>query len=480
MSEMIMTPQQFERYKAFETLYGEKNDPSGTTQTTFNPHGLNPTETSLGIFGAPGVEPDMWQTIVRANGSFMNSLDFRATRIENPLYEIVAGIGAGTGANPLNSCGDPPHPGSMTVCQQSYPFGKVFAGTDVIEGAEIGGRYTRADLNRRVRPRRMMSPFSPDVIGRAGNQNSIAWKVLSQLDVDLNRQHETVLMQGLRTAGHTGAGSVRYFRKQPDGLDRWVRTGYTDVESGEDCDALDSCVRTFGTNITGTGTDGTIVDYLTDMYTKLETDLGGMGYNMAATTFAFVMHPRMWRPITREWPCSYLTMGCNTLVNNDGQRLNISAESERRMQDDMFNGKYLMIDGMRIPVLFSWEVPIVNTGLDLWNGPVYLVTPTLNGEETIWVEYFDMGNEEQNEFYNLATGGNMDTTVSNGGLYRVERRMKGCLEYTFVSKWRLMFTAPFAACRLDGIEFNDRVRAQDPQPGESYYAAGGTTSRTVY
>lgn len=475
--ELVFTKSEIERFKALTEVF--KNDPSGSVQTTQNLHGLSPQNNTLGLFGAPGVDPRMFSTVVRANGSFIRALRKYPTRILKERVEIVAGIGAGSGTNPSNFCGDGMRPGAMTVCQQNFEFGEVKASTNVVEGAKIGGRYDRADQDRRVIPDPGENgPFTPDPVLQARNQNSITWKQMNELAAPLNRAHEVVLIQGNKAASNVGAGSQPYFIRQPDGLDRWIKEGYTDARSGDDCEALNSRVRNFGGNLTGTNADGaTIVDEVTDMVTGIEMDVNDMGYSVDMAAWAFVMHPRMWRPLTRMWPCAYQTMGCDTLADDSGQRLIVDGERQRAFQDQMYTGKYLLVDGIRIPVLFSWGVPIVNVGPDQWNGSLYYVPLVLQGEDVTYVEYFNMGNAEQEEWYNL-TGPNNETRVTNNGLYRMHRYQKGgCLEYDFVSMWRLMFKAPFAAGRIDNINFYDRTRMRSPMPGESYYAAGGVSGQ---
>lgn len=475
--EMVFTRNELERFRALQDIY--RNDPSAASQNAFNLHGLNPNG-SLGLYGAPGVEPTMFSTIVRANGSFSRALPVHRSEFLQIRREIVTGVTDGDGTNPSNYCGDAATPGSLKVCHHDFEFGKIKAATKVVEGPEVGARFTRADQDRNMVPDNMdFGPWAPDILAQARNRNSITWKMLFELAIDIDRLHEKVLIQGNSGASNVGAGSFRYFIEQPEGLDRLIKTGYVDVKTQTACPAVDSRVVAFSANLTGTDANGlTLVDSVTDAFGGNEMSLGDMGYGPELMSGAFVMHPRMWRPITRVWPCAYQTMGCDTLVNNNGERLNISADRQRQMQDEMFTGKYLLIDGVRIPVLFSWGIPITNVGNDQWNGSLYYVPLVLNGTPVTYIEHFNMGNEEQNEFYNL-TGQNDDTRVINNGLYRMERRQKGCLEYDFSSKWRLMFEAPFGAIRWDNITFYDRTRLNSPFVGESYHENGGVTSQNA-
>lgn len=483
-TNQVMTEQDFERFqewrkqKEFQQFLNEtvfKHDPVNQAQTAGNLHGLNPAGT-LGLFGAPGVDPRMFQTIVRAGGSWSRALTLRPSVMLNPRFEILTGITQPSGTNPTDFCGDPAAPGDLKVCQQDFEFAEVAMKTDTVMGPKVGAYYTNADIDRELLVDGPgFGPFVPDPVMAATDRNSITWKVLYELGLEADLYHEQALIEGLRTAPANGAGSIKYFIKQGDGIDRLIRTGYTDKVSGVACPAVDSRVISFNAELTGTDANGdTIVDVVQDAYTGMDMDLVDMGYTQHAGYF--LMHPRMWRPITRQWPCAYATTGCN-IVSANGERLNITADTQRAMQDDMYRGKYLMVDGMRIPVLFSRKVPIVNIGPDLWNGTLYYITERLNSELGLFVEYFNMGNPQQQEWYSQ-TGADALSRVTNGGLYRMGKRAKAdCIEYEFKSMWRLILRAPFGAIRWDGIRFADRTRTRSPYTGESYYKDGGLTSR---
>jgi hypothetical protein len=461
----------------------QKNDPVNTSGTASNLHGLNPWNT-LGLFAMPGVDPQMYSTILNANGSFSRALSMRPTRFIQQRREILTGITEDAGTNPANFCGDPVRPGNMKVCRHDFEFGEYAISTDTVEGPKVGAYYTVADMDRNLTPSQPVNrgPFTPDVVNAATNPNSITWKQLNQVAQSVNLRHETVLWQGNKSAGATGAGSIRGFIKQPEGLERLIKRGYTDVVSGQACTGVDSRVVTYNGNVGGSSAvHGTIVDTITDQIDGLEMDLGEtMGYSLESSSWAFVMHPRMWQAIARVWPCAYNTIGCDTLSDSSGQRLNIDAATQRRMQDEMYTGRFLWVNGVRRPVLFSWGISNPNVGNNQYTSSMYYVPFRLNGDEVLYNEYFDMGNEQQEQWYRL-TGNNDQTRVINGGLYRMGRKSSpNCIEYTFSSMWRLLLLAPFAAIRWDNITYTDGRNLRSPYVGESFHADGGVTTRGGY
>ena len=473
---MLMTKENLEWMKELAAIF--KNDPAATTTPSATVlHGLNPSGT-LGLFGAPGVDPRMYATIVRANGTFTSALPFLSTPYLTERVDIVTGINAATGTNPANFCGDPKVPGSMKVCRHDYEIGKLLAGTEPVNGIEVGMYYNRADVNRDIiPPQGENSPWVPEVV-TLSDPNSQAYKEFLQLGTVLSRAGETVLIQGLSTAPATGAGSQDFWFKQFDGLDRLIRSGYRDVPTQQLCAAVDSDVRTFNANINTTDANGdSIVDVMTDMYTGRQLDASNMGYELTRSAWAFLIHPRMWRPLTRQWPCNYVTMGCN-VVNNNGERVNVNAEVQRAMQDEMFTGKFVWIDGERVPVLFSWGINAPAIANEVYNSSIYLVNFRLNGYATTYFEYADVGNTYQEEFFGLV--GNSDTRVVNGGMYRLGRQDQPfCIRYLIAGMGRLRLDAPFVSGRIDSVWFSDRTRQRAPIPGASFYVNGGVTTRNA-
>lgn len=492
MSEALYTEKQLELMSEQmalikgmrEELERFKNDPVGTAPTASVFHGLNPAGT-LGLYGRPGVDPRMYSTIVSANGSFSRTLRALATVFLQHRREIVTGITAGTGEAPEGVCDDGARPGNLKVCAQDFEFGKFKIRTDTVAGPEVGSYYTLADQDRRVIPADGVGrgPFTPDVLNAVGNTNSITYKQFKQMAHALELAWESVIIRGSPTSPTTFAQANLYWYQQFAGLDSLITNGYTDAVSGAACPAVDSDVRSFGnTDIGGESPDGSFVDVVTDQYNGLMMSLGresGMGYDPNTSAWAYLVHPWAWNAIARSWPCNYLTVGCGGLVAANGQSLNIDAERQRRMQDEMYQGKFLLIDGERVPVLFSWGVPIQNVGPDTWNTTAYLVPMVLNGEMPLYLEYFNMGNQQQVEWHNL-TGPNDDTRVLNNGMYRMYRFQKTCIEYELNATARLLLEAPFAAGRIDGIQFTTRMRSRNPVIGESYHLNGGQTSRGTY
>ena len=481
----LVTPDQMDSLQSNLQLVKElvalfKNDPSSNNPVAQNLHGVNPTG-GLGLFGAPGVDPRMFSTLVGANFSFTESLTMSPNIFINHIREIFTGVNADIGTNPNNTCDTPVQPGNGKVCQQIYTFGRAYFGFQPRELATVGQYYTPADQNRVVSPDILRAhKFYPHIPN--ATPKSALWYDLERSTADFSRNLENALIQSNRTNGPTGAGSIPMFMTQFDGLDRQIRTGYTDALTGIACPAADSLVRSFdGNDITATNaTWGTIVQALTDIYMNISISVERMGYDMGSSAWAWVMNPDFFYALTRQWPCAYYTTGCQVLLDDTSTnaRYNLDGETTRRMQDEMYSGRYLMINGMRIPVLFSDGVAQTPEAANQFATSVFLVPIALNGIRTLYVEYFPMDNAQQEE-YATAYGMNDETRTLNGGFWRMIRLFNGCIEYRFTSQFRLMLEAPFAAGRLDNITWINTTQSRTPFPGRSFYADGGRSQTNV-
>lgn len=460
-----------------QTAY--KNDASTSTPNAGQFHGINPNGT-YGLFTTPGVNPRMFQTIVQARGDLHRLIPMQKTIFLQVRREIVTGITDSTGQTPSTGfCAVPPTPGDPKICRFDQEFGEIHAKTKTNLLTNVGSRYNLSDVDREIIINEDIDPFVPDPVKAARtNQNSQLYHDLLTLGHDIRLQVGRVDFRGTQGAS---SSAYPFFQRQYAGLDSLVKTGYVDVVTGQACGALDSRIETFGANITTTAADGrTIVDYVTDMWTGITLDLESMGYDMNNTMFGLVLNKRMWRPLTRQWVCAYFTTGC-TVRDADGQRVVVNAEMQRRIQDEMYNGRYLMLDGIQMPVfLVDGDTQTFDPNTGIYTSSIYILPIRVNGIPTLYYEFFDMGNTELMQKLDAVGDGSSFSSVYNGGLYLVHRmQTAACLEFWFQAKVRLLLDAPFAAGRIDSVSYADTTRQRDAYPSTSYYFNGGVTQRAT-
>src|SRR5262245_57037027 len=98
-----------------------KNDPASLSlANTGALQGPLPGDPTLGgAFSAPGVRPDRFSAMPRVR-TLAGLLRPMPSEIYNEIIAIVTGATVGTGTNPTNYCGDPPQPGNLKTCEQTF------------------------------------------------------------------------------------------------------------------------------------------------------------------------------------------------------------------------------------------------------------------------------------------------------------------------------------------------------------------------
>src|SRR5262249_560201 len=119
--------------------YGYKNDPASTSlagTTTLN--GPFPgSSTQFGIFSAPGVRPERYSALARPR-TLARLLTPERNEYYQEILEIMTGATSGSGSNATGFCDDPPQPGQLKTCQQTYLFGKYYIKTTLNAVPEMG------------------------------------------------------------------------------------------------------------------------------------------------------------------------------------------------------------------------------------------------------------------------------------------------------------------------------------------------------
>lgn len=453
---------------------GQKHDASSTTPSAQALHGPFPGNANMyGVFSAPGVRPGMFNATSRVR-SIMRHIPMLRSEYLNEIIEIMTGVTEGSGNNNVSACADAPKAGDLKTCQQTYTFGIMHLGTKVDDVTQIGLRKNRADVDRMAyNLAAAENPWLPNVpgIGGDGAFTSRLRSAMYTLGVELERNASRVMYVG--SAG-TENNTYRGVARQWNGLDNLIKTGYTDAVTGLACARTDSDVVSFNAEIDGTDTfSRDIVEAVTDLLFGLE-DLA-RSLSLAGVTWALVMRPDLFRRLTEVWACSYATYRC---AGTATEPVNQDALSIYRTRVEMFNGEYLLVDGRQVPVILDDAIPQDNLGNNHYKSDIYAVALSWAGRPLLFGEYFPMNNSEAEQYLTGAGIPDATTATVNGGLYRVfKRQTKGCLEYDFFGRVRLILDAPFLSGRLDDIRYKSYYKQTAPIPGFSHYLNGGVTHR---
>lgn len=455
---------------------GQKNDPSSATATASSVlHGQSFTNANqLGLFSRPGVRPERFSALMRPN-SMARLLRPQKSEYINEIIEILTGQTVGTGNNATDWCAPGPLAGALKTCAQIYPFGNFKMNTRVVPLQEVGQRVNRADVNAVILNNPPEdNPLIPDMAYRFpnGQQDQFALEFFN-LGIEMERQLEKEMWQGV-----VGTDSgIRGWWKDMNSLSALVKTGYADAYGGALCPAADSTVVSWNADVGATVSNRSIVTAFSDTYYAM-TDLAEQ-VGMGGTEFGFFMRKEQFRAITQTWACTYLTSRCQS--SNAGQPILVTGEEQTRLRESMQNGRYLLIDGMEVPVYFTDGIPLEQLGggaAKVLRADVFLLPLRWNGRPLINLEYHDMGNEAAQI---LANAVYTSAVFLNNGMYLLTKNEKeGCVEFSLSSKMRMFLEAPFLSARIDDISFTYQAptRSADPAVTFNGYANGGTTYRS--
>ena len=446
---------------------------SSATPNAVGLHGpIHGSSTQFGIFSDGTVRPGRYSALQRTP-SLMSIIPLFRSDVANERIGILTGQQAATGSPAAGFCQPAPVPGNLKTCVQSVPYGEVHIQTQIASVMDTGLRRDRAEVDSELyNQAAQVNPWIPYSGELDSNDlfRTHAFRVGIQVERDLTR----VLHEGV-----AGASSATYpsLQKQFRGLDGWIKTGYTDVDSSVACPAADSVVYNHNAAIdavgAGTGTTGqSIVVSIHALYWAVNSRAIAVG--MGGTQWAFAVHPQMWPRLAQTYACEYATNGCLGTAaapnNRDGMEI-------QRMRQEMYAGRFLWVDGERVPVVMDEGIPLERPQAGTLRAGIKLVPISWNAQPLLYGEFFPVDNGQAVNLLS-ALGARVDDVVAlNNGLYLAAlSRTKACVEWSFMARVRLILDAPFLAGRIDNITFAQVEGVRVGDPAITYaYADGGVT-----
>ena len=470
--DLLRFMQQFKSLMDVPTGTGYRHDASGTPISVGYSHGEG------GNFRLPGVQPDMFHTIV-GNQGILGLLPTRSTVESDPTYAIVTGVTDGSGDEQDGLCDNAPVAGLIKNCVTAAPFGRYSRATQEIELTRIGKTADRADP---MDLQMVGSPISQSGLFATGPgdptvpanvfRNETDRKFF-EMGVALHRLISQQLWRGSTVNNSAGGGY-----KEINGFDRLINTGYQDVLNQTSCPSVDSILHDYlYGDVSATGSD--LVNILTYLYRYVADLARRTGVNPVRWVFA--MREELFYEITQIWPCAYLTYRCESLGDND--RLNVNGDEQRRMSDDMRNGRYLLIDGVKIPVVLDDGISAgtPTTDANVREGcsasDIYLIPMSVSGGRAVtFLEHMDFGNSSLASALG-AEGGLINAQVE-GPWLTIARQTNTCVQWQTHIEPRLVMRTPWLAARLQNVMYCPTINVRNSFPDDPYFINGGSTSRS--
>lgn len=458
--------------KAGVLQVGNKNDVTGTTPTSNPLYGPYQDGSGYGLLSYPGIRPDMYSSFQRPF-SLGRILGVKQSRITNEKIGIMTGATAAGGENATDFCDDPPTPGQLKRCVQNYIWGKWFMKTNISNIAEAGEYIDYADTEKRIlNLAANPNPLMPDMLTQIdiGNRDGLLLaNELFNIGVALERALEIVLVRGNQTLAP--ANTQLGFIKEFDGLERQYVTGRRDLDTQQLCAGADSTIVSWGTGIDATVGGRSFVQTVTDLFFQKTVEGERMGFT--GLQFAWVMSMRAFRALSYIWACQYYTYRCDP--NNTNASLNVEATETRRLQLEMYNGRYLLIDGMRVPVIFSDGIRTTRASASVYTDDnMFLVPISWTGGTLLNLYYKQMDNADAVSFANFG-GTKRVWGINNGMFLMTTEQTRFCFDHLLASKMRLIQEAPFLGAVINTIQYQYASEYRDPYPGTTQHYDGGVT-----
>lgn len=450
---------------------GYKHDLStGFTLTTNFMHG--PT----GIFGAPGLDMNVFGTRIKPRG-LLSVLPSMGSVDTSPIVPYLTGFTDESGSEPSAPCADCVKAGEIKSCFQGSAFGLICRETDELNLADVGRRVNRGEFmdlrlvnDPLLNDADMWVPSSvPKSVGNVLNREALArWLTLG---VAFENKLCGMVWTG-NPSNNNGTGYAEY-----NGLERLVVTGHVDVLNSTSCPSLDSDVK--DANYLSVENDSAQVFYLMEMiYRYVKHNATHMGF--MPVQWAWVMNDTLFHQLTDRWPCVYASARCGATSNDLNN--NVDAMVMKQMSDEMYNGQYLLIDSVRIPVVIDDCIPEENNGTngDLdsteFASDIYLLPFTVRGGvNVLYMEYFDYS-APNGVMQAISDGRLSDAYWTDGGRFLwTTRRTDWCVLWKARIQPRLRLLTPHLAGVLQNVKYQPIQHFRQPLPTQGYFVNGGNT-----
>lgn len=441
---------------------GQKNDPASTVVTGAPAHGPG------GLFSAAGYRPQMWATIPRPVNTFSGRIPLVASRYVNERLKILTGLTDSEGTRAVDWCSPGPVAGQLKTCAQVWPFGSMKIDGRVVRIPDLGQLKNYADVPVDViNLQTAQGQFIPQIPNAVINTDT--GKKLIELGLTIERSTELIDFQGVSGAG-SNVGDYKLWISQYPGLESIVKTGYVDNDTGVACPAADSIVVNYNALITAdAGVNGaSFITTVVDTAYALKWNAEVLGLTIQ---YAIVMNPKTWRAVAYQWACAYYTNFCAGSAGNPNMS---DATAIANIRDEMLSNRVLMIDGEAWEVLLTTGIPATGNANNVFNSDIYFLPLYINGRSVLYHQFFPMDNPDIMAYMET---GPANIKILNGGLYFMgHKNTPACDVIEIMAKYRLILETPFAAARINDVQYTYRAQTRDMRPGESGYVDGGVSS----
>lgn len=446
--------------------------PSGTPNTVYL--------TGPGsLFGVSGLERDLISTRVQPQG-LAGRLPAAPTTDMNPLFGYVTGFQDVSGSVKDGVCDDPEEAGAIKGCIQTAQFGRYEFMTSEMEINRIGQRTNRGEfLDLRLLNDPLLQSNGGILQQNIGGNFTLTREVLMRM-VEVGVAFENRLSRQLYTGNPVNNSAGGGYKEHP-GLDILIGTNKVDALTGVECPSLDSDIKQFNYGKVDEVSEGTdIVEVVSYLFRTLRHNASSM--NMGAVNWVITMRPELFWEITAVWPCSYMTYRCVFRDADGQQRLNVDAGDMIAMRDDMRDGNYLLIDGVKVPVILDDAIVEEGSGdngaidAGCFASDIYIIPLTVRGGlASTYYQYYDYN---AGTMQAVADGRLSDDFWTDGGrfLWHKKPPTNWCVQWLAKIEPRIVLLTPHLAGRIQNVQYCPLQHTRTPFPGAPYNFDGGVST----
>lgn len=449
----------------------QKHDlPAGFAITTNLMHGVN------GIFGAAGVDPQVFSTRVKPTG-LSAVIPARGSNDTHPIVGYLTGFTDDEAAAEKDApCDDPLASGNLKSCFQGGAFGRIERKTATLELNALGQRQNRSEffdlqlVNEPITTGDFATPTVPTTFGQIF-ASEVAARMMT-LGVAFQNKIGGMNFTG-NPANNTSGGYAEF-----DGLERLVTATHTDVLTNANCPSLASDVKNFNYH-TVENHSAELFSTLTMLYRYVKHNARTMGFD--PVDWIWVMRGDLFQQLSDYWPCNYATYRC---AGSAGNPNGTDAMMMRQMSIDMMNGLYLQIDNVKLPVviddyLTEWtNTTNANVPAGSFASDIYLLPRSVRGGvRTLFYEFFDFTG--QNAALRAIQDGRLGDQfwTSDGGKFLwTTQKTRWCVEWLAKIEPRLRLLTPHLAGRLQNVMYSPLQHFREPAPDQPYFVDGGNVT----
>jgi len=417
-----------------------------------------------GLLGVPGLNKQIINAMILPKG-IAGRIPVMKSVNTNEIFSVFTGQLASSGSEPTGACAEWPTVGSFKTCRQTFPFGQQGRQSQVLNVKYAGQTINRGEFRDNVL---LGSPQ-----GNLPTPGPINWQRVFQTEYEYKigelfsgyaRDYARNVYTG--NAGTT-AGSQGYI--QYNGLDRQIQANKRDAITGVACAAVDSLVLDLnGASINTAG--GTIYALLANVVNNYERLAEQLGMEVK---WVISMRYGAWQMLTQIWPCIYATSGCPTSY---GIVRTASLEEQTNMRDTLRRTRMLPIEGKEYEVVVDdtiAETVAAGGVVGTYQSDFYLLPLTVNGQPSLYWEYFDMNAEAVQAANRLAPGGFFDVLDNGRFLFVRLSPTHTCVQVEIIERPRLILLTPFLAARIQNVRYTYSVHEREWDPASAYYVDGG-------